>query len=116
MGATRRLVRFGTGSLVGAGLGSAAALLLAPASGDSLRQRLRSRLAHARLAGVEAEAAKTSELVRKFRERVNDPSALSAEESAARLKVDQMAVLVRAIDAAEAAEPESATSAGRSGV
>jgi gas vesicle protein len=101
MSATRRLVRFGTGGLVGAGLGGAVALFLAPASGDGLRRRLRTRLARAKLAGFEAEAAKTSELVRKFRERVNDPTALSASEVSARLKVQEAADALRVAQAAD---------------
>ena len=84
MGAVRRLVRFAAGGLAGATLGGAAAFLLAPESGEDLRNRLRERLRQVRLAGLEAQAAKTEELVRRFRDTVNDPGALTETEIEAR--------------------------------
>ena len=102
MGAGRRLVRFGGGSLLGAGLGGAAALLFAPGSGDDLRQRIRERLRLAKLAGAEAQAAKTEELVRRFRATVDDPDALA--EAAARARAAATAAGL----AAPTAEPSPA--------
>jgi gas vesicle protein len=87
MGASRRLVRFGSGSLLGAALGSGLAILLAPESGEDLRRRLGDRVRQIRLAGVEAQAAKTDELVRKFRETINDPEALAETEAQARQRL-----------------------------
>jgi gas vesicle protein len=101
MSAGRRLARFGGGGLLGAGIGGVAAYFLAPVSGETLRHRLTERLARAKLAGREAEAAKTADLVRRFRERVNDPAALATEESTARLKVTAAADELRAVQAIE---------------
>ena len=84
MGAGRRLARFGGGSALGAGLGAALAVLFARQSGEDLRHGLRERLRRIRLAGVEAQAAKTDELVRRFRETVDDPLALADAEAKAR--------------------------------
>ena len=89
MGAGRRLVRFGSGGLLGAGLGSAAAILFAPQSGEELKGRILDRLRQARLAGAQAKAEKEAELIRKFRTDVEDPDALQEEESQARLAAAQ---------------------------
>jgi hypothetical protein len=99
VGAAARLARFAGGSLIGIGIGSAAAFFLAPESGDGLRHKLRVRLGQAKLAGREAEAAMTAELARRFRERVNDPGALVGAESEARQRVDGAADALRAIEA-----------------
>ena len=90
MGAMRRLVRFGRGSLIGAGLGTAAAILFAPQSGDELKGRFIDRLREVRLAGAQAKAAKENELIQRFRAGVEDPEALRAEEEASRLQAAQM--------------------------
>lgn len=86
MGAGKRLVRFGSGSVLGAGIGAAAAILFAPQSGDEMTGRFLDRIRQARLAGAEAKAAKEDELIRKFRAGVNDPGALQKEETKARLE------------------------------
>ncbi len=86
MGAGKRLVRFGSGGVLGAGIGAAAAMLFAPQSGDEMTGRLLDRLRQARLAGAEAKAAKEDELIRKFRAGVNDPDALQEEETKSRLE------------------------------
>ena len=100
MGAAARLVRFTGGGLVGAMLGGAAAFLLAPESGEDLRHRLRERLRQVRLAGLEAQAAKTEELVRRFRDTVDDPQALTETEIDAREKI-----ALASADSAPAAAP-----------
>ena len=86
MGAGKRLMRFGSGSVLGAGIGAAAAILFAPQSGDEMTGRFWDRIRQARLAGAEAKAAKEDELIRKFRAGVNDPVALQEEETKSRLE------------------------------
>jgi gas vesicle protein len=80
MGAGKRLVKFGSGGLLGAGVGTAVAILFAPQSGDELTGRVLDRIRQARLAGAEAKVAKEEELIRRFRGDVNDPGALRDEE------------------------------------
>lgn len=87
MSAFGRLVKFGLGGAVGAAVGAAAAFVFAPRSGDELNGKIRQRLADARLAGVEAKAAKEHELIGRFRQVVNDSSALKANELAAQAAV-----------------------------
>lgn len=87
MGALKRLVKFIGGGVVGAAVGSAVALLLAPTSGRELQQRTHELIRRAKLAGIEAKAAKEDELIRKFRADVNDPEALEEERLSAREEV-----------------------------
>jgi len=86
MGAGKRLVRFGGGGLLGAAIGTATAILLAPQSGAELKGRLQDRLRQARLAGAEAKAAKEDDLIRKFRTKVEDPDALQEEATKTQLE------------------------------
>ena len=79
----RRLARFGSGTLLGAGVGVAVAILFAPESGNDLRRQLKERIRQVKLAGLQAQAAKTEELIHKFRETVNDPDALADKEAEA---------------------------------
>lgn len=80
MGAGKRLVKFGSGGLLGAGIGTAVTILFAPQSGGEFTGRVLDRIRQARLAGAEAKVAKEEELIRKFRGDVNDPGALRDEE------------------------------------
>ncbi len=84
MGTGKRLLKFGSGGLLGAAVGTAVAILWAPQSGDELKGRLADRLRQARLAGAEAKVAREDQLIRKFREEVEDPEALREEEAQAR--------------------------------
>lgn len=79
MGAGKRMLKFGGGSLLGAAVGTAVAMLWAPQSGDEMKGRWTDRLRLARLAGAEAQAAKEEELIQKFRAEVSDPKALQDE-------------------------------------
>jgi hypothetical protein len=87
MGATKRLLTFAGGGLVGATVGAVVAALIAPQSGNDLQRNLRKRVQLAKVAGVEARAAKEEELIRRFRGRVNDPDALEEERVRARAEV-----------------------------
>jgi gas vesicle protein len=80
MSAAKRLITFVSGGLLGAAVGTAAAVLWAPRSGAELRGRLLDRFRQVQLAGAEAKAAKQDELIRKFRQQVEDPNALREEE------------------------------------
>lgn len=86
MSAGKRLVTFVSGSLLGAAVGTATAVLWAPRGGTELRGRILDRIRQAQLAGAEAKAAKEDELIQKFRQEVEDPNALRDEE--ARLRVE----------------------------
>jgi len=89
MGAAKRLLKFGSGGLLGAAVGTAVAILWAPQSGDELKGRLADLGRRARLAGAEAKAAKEEELIQKFRAEVDDPAALRDEEAKTRLEAAQ---------------------------
>ncbi|MDQ3513590.1 MAG: YtxH domain-containing protein [Chloroflexota bacterium] len=88
MSAAKRLLRFGGGSILGAGVGTAVAILLAPRGGDELKGRVRDRLQQAKLDGAEAKAAKEAQLIEKFRLDVEDPGALSEEAAQARQDIE----------------------------
>ena len=89
MGTGKRLVKLGSGGLLGAAVGTAVAILWAPQSGDELKGRIADRVRRARLAGAEAKAAKEDELIRKYRTEVEDPDALREEETKARVEASQ---------------------------
>lgn len=80
MSAGKRLITFASGSLLGAAIGTATAVLWAPRSGAELKGRVLDRIRQVQLAGAEAKAAKQDELIRKFRQHVEDPTALRDEE------------------------------------
>ena len=94
MGAGKRLVKFGSGGVLGVAVGTAVAILWAPQSGDELKGRVADLVRRARLAGAEAKAAKEDELIRKFRAEVADPEALRDEESKVRLEAAEAVAAV----------------------
>ena len=79
MSMVARLVKFGVGSVIGAGIGAAVGTLTAPDDGESLRSSIRKRLRDAKDAGKRAQAEKQVELIRKYRGVVEDPDALVDE-------------------------------------
>lgn len=81
MSAGKRLITFASGGLLGAAIGTATAVLWAPRSGAELKGRILDRIRQVQLAGAEAKAAKQDELIRKFRQLVEDPGALREEEA-----------------------------------
>jgi hypothetical protein len=83
MGFFKGLVKFGAGSVLGGVSGIAAVVFLAPQSGGDLQKKIAGRLHDAQLAGVQAQAAKEEELIRRFRKTVNDPGALEENRKAA---------------------------------
>lgn len=89
MGIIKRAIKFTVGGITGAVVGAAAAILLAPESGQELQHSLRQRLRSSKLAGAVAKADRKQELIRKFRNEVNDDTALTGLESRARDERDQ---------------------------
>ena len=94
MGTGKRLLKFGSGGLLGAAVGTAVAILWAPQSGDELKGRLADLRRRTRLAGAEAKAAKEDELIRKFRGEVDDPEALRDEEAKVRVEAAEAVAAV----------------------
>lgn len=86
MGTGNRLLKFGSGGVLGAAVGTAVAVLWAPQSGDELKGRLSDLWSRVRLSGAQAKAEKEDQLIRKFRDEVNDPEALKDEEAKVRLE------------------------------
>jgi gas vesicle protein len=80
MGVIGSLVRFGKGGVLGAAVGAAAGLLLAPGSGRENRAALSERIQRTRMAGVDARAAAEQDLITRYRGKVNDTGALSEKE------------------------------------
>jgi colicin import membrane protein len=101
MGFARRTLRFGSGLIFGAAIGTAISVLLAPQSGEELKAELADRTEEAKRAGEEAELLETERLKRLFRVAVHDESAFTgkfddrkrekspADEAAERLKKEQ---------------------------
>ena len=65
--------------MLGAAVGSALSLLLAPRSGEELRAEIADLRESAQRAGEEAELLETERLKRAFRVAVNDPTALTGK-------------------------------------
>ena len=86
MSAGKRFVTFISGTLLGAAIGTASAVLFAPRSGAELKGRISDMVRDVKLAGVQAQADKQDELIQKYRQDVDDPTALREEE--ARLRVE----------------------------
>lgn len=101
MGFARRTLRFGSGLIFGAAIGTAVSVLLAPQTGEELKAEITDRVEEAKRAGEEAELVETERLKRLFRQAVRNESALtgkyedrkreksSADEAAERLKKEQ---------------------------
>lgn len=77
-----RLVKFGGGALFGAAVGAIVATLFAPQSGAALQTQTRDLIGEAKRQGDLAQAETTQSLARRFREKVNDPNALTPRETA----------------------------------
>lgn len=84
MGMIRSFGKFVLGAVSGATAGAVAAMLVAPDSGPEFQRKLRDRFRAAKVAGVEAKAAKETELIRKYRLTVNDSDALNEREAEAK--------------------------------
>ena len=92
MGFVGRAFKFALGGVAGAAVGATVALLLAPESGQDLQRNLRDRIRRAKIEGIEAQVARESELIRKYRAGVNDPEALREMELESKQLQDQAVV------------------------
>lgn len=89
MGAIRRIGAFIVGGALGAGVGAAVAMLVAPQSGDDFVDGVERRIDQAKVAGLEAQARTEEELIRRFRAETNDPAALRDQETQTRVETAQ---------------------------
>jgi gas vesicle protein len=77
MGFVKRIVAFGLGGIVGGGIGAAVASLLAPQSGEKLQASVAEMMQEAKAAGDVAKAETEREMIARFRDKVNDPTAFT---------------------------------------
>ena len=75
--AAGRFIKFASGGLFGAGVGTALAILFAPQNGETLRARVHDRLTLARLAGIEAQAETEAEMIARYRAKLGNQDALT---------------------------------------
>ena len=79
MGFLGRIGAFVGGGLLGAGVGAAVAMLVAPQSGEEFRDAVETRVDEAKAAGIEAQTRTEEEMIRRFRAETGDPDALRDE-------------------------------------
>jgi gas vesicle protein len=89
MGLIKRLGSFIVGGLLGAGVGAAVAMVMAPQSGDEFVEGVERRVDQAKRAGLEAQARTEEELIRRFRTETGDPDALRDQETVSRVETAQ---------------------------
>lgn len=82
MGLIRGVTRFGKGGVLGAAIGAAAAVLLAPGTGKETRDAIADRIQRSRKAGVDARAEVERDLIVRYRGSVSSGDALKAEQDA----------------------------------
>lgn len=79
--AAGRFIKFASGGLFGAGVGTALAILFAPQSGDTLRRNVSDRVKLAQLAGLEAQAETEAGIIARYRTKMDKPGALTEFET-----------------------------------
>ena len=89
MGVIRRIGSFIVGGALGAGVGAAVAMLVAPQAGDEFVNGVERRVDQAKRAGLEAQARTEEELIRRFRAETGDPAALRDQETLTRVETAQ---------------------------
>ncbi len=89
MGAIRRIGSFVIGGMLGAGVGAAVAVLVAPQSGQDFVEGVERRVDQAKVAGLEAQARTEEDLIRRFRAETGDASALREQETLTRVETAQ---------------------------
>ncbi len=89
MGVIRRFVSFIAGGLLGAGVGAAVAMMVAPQSGEEFVDGVERKVDQAKRAGLEAQARTEEELIRRFRAETGDPTALRDRETMTRVETAQ---------------------------
>lgn len=80
MGLAKKLFKFTAGSVTGAVVGGAVATLFAPQRGEALRQDVNDLVIEVKTTGANAQSQTKRELTERFRQRVNDPDALTNPE------------------------------------
>lgn len=85
----KRLGSFIVGGLLGAGVGAAVAMIVAPQSGEEFVEGVERRVDQAKRAGLEAQARTEEELIRRFRAETGDPDALRDQETLTRVETAQ---------------------------
>ncbi len=78
--AAGRFIRFASGGLFGAGVGTALAILFAPQSGEALRTRVHERVQLAKRAGIEAQAETEAAIIARYRAKMGDSGVLADYE------------------------------------
>jgi gas vesicle protein len=89
MGVIKRLGSFIAGGVLGAGVGAAVAMVVAPQSGEEFVEGVERRVDQAKRAGLEAQARTEEELIRRFRAETGDPDALREQETLTRVETAQ---------------------------
>ena len=89
MNVVGRLGSFIVGGLLGAGVGAAVAMLVAPQSGDEFVDTVERRVDQVKLAGLEAQARTEEEMIRRFRAETGDPDALRDQQTLTRVETAQ---------------------------
>ena len=89
MGMLSRIGAFLTGGILGAGVGAAIAMLVAPRSGDEFREEFERTVDQVKVAGLEAQARTEEEMIRRFRAETGDPDALRDQETQVRVGTAQ---------------------------
>jgi gas vesicle protein len=89
MGLIKRLGAFIAGGVLGAGVGAAVAMIVAPQSGDEFVEGVELRVDQVKRAGLEAQARTAEELIRRFRVETGDPDALRDQETLTRVETAQ---------------------------
>src|SRR6187200_333566 len=92
MGLLKRLGAFIAGGVLGAGVGAAVAMMVAPQSGDEFVEGVERRVDQVKRAGLEAQARTEEELIRRFRAETGDPEALRDQETLTRVETAQAIV------------------------
>ena len=85
----RRMGSFIVGGLLGAGVGTAVSMLVAPQSGEQFVDGVERKVDQAKRAGLEAQARTEEELIRRFRAETGDPTALRDQETLTRVETAQ---------------------------
>ena len=85
----RRMGSFIVGGLLGAGVGAAVSMLVAPQSGEQFVDGVERKVDQAKRAGLEAQARTEEELIRRFRAETGDPTALRDQETLTRVETAQ---------------------------
>jgi gas vesicle protein len=88
MGAFKKIGKFGLGGAIGSVIGVAGGLFLAPDSGSETQRKVRERIRTAKVAGIEAQASKERELIKRFRSGTNDHGALTDAETESNAKLE----------------------------